>query len=262
MDNLHKPKLRFTDPKGITKIGETDNLSIAVREEFRSIKREILKCAFHAESLAEQSDILLEPKNRIMVTSITDQAGKTFISYNLAKSISDEQDKNILLVDADVINSTLSKTTEPQPNEGLIDYLSYSDADISERIYHTDRENMRFMPTGQDHFLANELFSSDKMTVLMDEFRDRYPDRLVIFDAPSLLDVNESVSLSEHMDQIIIIVEEGKTKERDIKTVLSRLPKGIRVHFILNKTLHGNEWRGHRREAPQDSGSHGSNAFL
>lgn len=262
MDNLTKPKVEFRDPNGVMVIGGSGTLSVGVREEFRSIKREVLRCAFNAEHGEDDGDILLEPKNRIMVTSITDQAGKTFIAYNLAKSIANEQDKNILLVDADVINSTLSQTTEPRPQEGLIDYLSSPNADIAERIYHTDRDNMRFMPTGTDHFLANELFSSDKMSVLMAEFRDRYPDRLVIFDAPSLLDVNESVALSAHMDQIIIIIEEGKTREKDIKTVVKRLPKNIKVHYILNKTLHGNDWRGHREKVDSQSGSHGSNPLL
>ncbi|MEG3765052.1 AAA family ATPase [Alteromonas sp. 14N.309.X.WAT.G.H12] len=243
MINATNNKIKLNVYEKIMAIGESSNLSVSVMEEFRSIKREILHTAFHCLTPDEEDDLIIEPKNRIMVTSISDGAGKTFVAYNLARSIANEQDKNVLLVDADVVRSTLSRTTEPKHLDGLLDYLASTKAEISQLIYHTDRENMRFMPVGQDHFLANEFFSSDKMFVLMNEFRDRYSDRLVIFDAPSLLDVNESVALTAYIDQVIIIVEEGKTRDSDIQTALKRIPDGVCVHFILNKTLHGNDWR-------------------
>ena len=250
--------LRFSDPQNRITLGKSAELNGGVREEFRAIKRHVLKNAFSNT----RGDDFFEPLNRIMVTSIGDRAGKTFVAYNLAKSIADEQEKNVLLVDADVINSTLSRITEPQAKEGLIDFLSDPEANISERIHHTERSNMRFMPTGRDHYLANELFASQKMSSLMKEFSERYQDRLVIFDAPSLLDANESVALTSHMDQIIIIVEEGKTKEKDIKKVLSRLPSHVKIHFILNKTLQGNGWRDNIHTAnstDNDESVHGSN---
>jgi protein-tyrosine kinase len=261
MENFEKPALNFSDPQNRISLGSKIELNGSVREEFRAIKRHILKSAFSNDLSTD----FFEPLNRIMVTSVGDRAGKTFTAFNLAKSIADERDKNVLLVDADVINSTLSNITEPVAHEGLIDFLSDPLANISERIYHTDRPNMKFMPTGRDHYLANELFSSEKMSSLMKEFSERYQDRLVIFDAPSLLDVNESVALTSHMDQVIILIEEGHTKEKDIKKVLSRLPQNIKTHFILNKTLQGNGWRGwsrdngHEFKSDDSSALHGSN---
>jgi len=90
--------------------------------------------------------------------------------------------------------------------------------------------------------MMNELLNSDRMSSLLQEFKERYRDRLVIFDAPPLLRSNVAMTLAEKMDQIIILIEPGVTKTADLKSVQEHLPSHVDVKYVLNKSLETNNW--------------------
>ncbi len=59
------------------------------------------------------------------------------------------------------------------------------------------------------------------MESLVNEIKSRYcSDRIVIFDSPSLLTVADPLVLSSYVDGILLIVEEGKTSEDDLKQTM------------------------------------------
>ena len=77
------------------------NEGIILAEELREIKRTLLAIALPSNGDGQR-------KNRIMVTSINPSEGKTFCALNLARSLSLEKDNHVLLVDANIKNSSLS----------------------------------------------------------------------------------------------------------------------------------------------------------
>jgi len=77
-----------------------------IQEEFRHIKRKLLNNAF---GLASKT---LHNSNLIMVTSSHPNEGKTYVAINLALSIALEQDKTVLLIDADVLRPSLHRELE------------------------------------------------------------------------------------------------------------------------------------------------------
>jgi receptor protein-tyrosine kinase len=156
---------------------------------------------------------------------------------NLALSIALEQDKTVLLVDADVLKPSVSKTLDIGSNVGLIEYLLGEEEDVSKIIYRTNVENLRVLPAGLPHHLSNELLSSQKMMTLIEEFASRYPDRVVVFDAPPLLGVNETSVMAEQCGQGVVVVEEHKSKLSDVQTAVELLPENMAVGFVLNKSI-------------------------
>lgn len=211
----------------------------SINEEFRSIKRTLLTVAF------EQDDD--QPKrNRVMVTSINSCEGKTFAAIGLAKSVSNERNKTVLLVDGDVLNPSLSKLLTPTPSHGLMDYLNDPTIDVPDIMCNTPSDGLKVITTGAGHHQANELLASDIMNELMSELNTRYSDRLVVIDAPPLMGVNETLTMANKVDQIVIVIEEGKTKVSELKRIQRALPKDVVVHFVLNKTLSQTEWRTHK----------------
>ena len=85
-----------------------------INEEYREIKRKLLANAFG--SLAKT----LHNPNIIMVTSSRPSEGKTFTATNLAMSIASEQDKTVLLVDADVLKPNVLNTLGLERRKGLM----------------------------------------------------------------------------------------------------------------------------------------------
>jgi protein-tyrosine kinase len=207
----------------------------SINEEFRAIKRTLLNVAF------EQGES--QPKrNRVMITSINACEGKTFTAIGLAKSVSTERNKTVLLVDGDVLNPSISEMLTPSPSYGLMDYLNDPDIEVPQVMCNTQNEGLKIITHGSGHHHANELLSSDLMNNLMHEFNTRYSDRLVVIDSPPIMGVNETLTMAAKVDQIVIVIEEGKTKVSELKRIQRALPKNVIVHFLLNKTLSQTEW--------------------
>ena len=171
-----------------------------------------------------------------MITSTHANEGKTFTSINLALSIALEQDKTVLLVDADVVNPSIGTELEYDATNGLLDYLLGNVDNIGEVIYNTNIENLTILPAGSQHHLTHELLSSGRMEELMSELASRYPDRIIILDSPPLIGVSETQVLSSLSGQAAVVVEEQKTPTSSVVKAVKLLDSELAIGFILNKT--------------------------
>ncbi|MFT5294843.1 MAG: protein-tyrosine kinase [Colwellia sp.] len=201
-----------------------------INEEFRAIKRKLLDNAFGPLSKT------LKNSNIIMVTSSRPGEGKTFTAINLALSIALEKDKTVLLVDANVIRPSMMKTLELESKQGLMEYLLGENQDISEVMYKTNLDNLRIIPAGQSHHLSTELLASEKMFEAVEEFVNRYTDRVVIIDTPPLLGINETAILANLAGQALVVTQESKTKLVDVEEAVRHLNPEMAIAFVVNKS--------------------------
>ncbi|MGI5310740.1 XrtA-associated tyrosine autokinase [Rheinheimera sp. WS51] len=209
-----------------------------INEEYRVIKRKLINNAFGGLSST------LKHPNLILVSSSRPGEGKTFSAINLALSIALEQDKTVLLVDSDVLRPNVSKTLNLKHEIGLTDYLQSDQIKVSDIILNTNIERLKIVTAGSPHHLSTELLASERMSMLVDEFASRYSDRIVIFDAPPLLGVNETSVMASMCGQAVIVVEENHSKLSEIEQAVSLLPKDIAVGFLINKA-HRNQGKGY-----------------
>ncbi|MFC3120843.1 XrtA-associated tyrosine autokinase [Agaribacter flavus] len=210
-----------------------------INEEYREIKRKLILNAFGPLSST------LNNSNIIMVTSARPSEGKTFTAVNLALSIAAEQDKTVLLVDADVLKPNVLRTLNLKPQKGLMDYLLSESEPLSQFIYKTNVDKLRVIPAGSSHHLSTELLASSIMQETVNEFSTRYPDRIVIIDTPPIIGINESAVLASFAGQAVVVVEEGTSKLRDIQTSVERLNQDMAVGFVVNKSINISESGGY-----------------
>lgn len=209
-----------------------------INEEYRVIKRKLITNAF-----GPLSHTLKHP-NLILVSSSRPGEGKTFSAINLALSIALEQDKTVLLVDSDVLRPSVAKTLNINHDFGLTDYLLSSEVKASDIILSTNVERLKIITAGRPHHLSTELLASERMLMLVNEFASRYSDRIVIFDAPPLLGVNETAVMATMCGQAVVVVEENSTKLTEIEQAVALLPKDIAIGFLINKA-HRNQGKGY-----------------
>ncbi|WP_206674679.1 XrtA-associated tyrosine autokinase [Rheinheimera pleomorphica] len=209
-----------------------------INEEYRVIKRKLINNAFGALSQT------LKHPNLILVSSSRPGEGKTFSAVNLALSIALEQDKTVLLVDSDVLRPSVAKTLQITHDVGLTDYLLSDKVSVSDIMLSTNVERLKIITAGRPHHLSTELLASERMEMLVNEFATRYHDRIVIFDAPPLLGVNETAVMASMCGQAVIVVEENHTKLSEIEQAVSLLPKDIATGFLINKA-HRNQGKGY-----------------
>ncbi|EIW90372.1 capsular exopolysaccharide family protein [Alishewanella agri BL06] len=209
-----------------------------INEEYRVIKRKLITNAFG------QLAATLHHPNLIMVSSSRPGEGKTFSSINLALSIALEQDKTVLLVDADVLRPKVAKTLNVSHAVGLTDYLLDPEIKVADILLNTNVPRLKLVTAGTPHHLSTELLASDRMLRLAAEFANRYADRVVIFDAPPLLGVNETAVLATMCGQGVMVVEENKSRLAEIEQSVALLPSEMAVGFLINKA-HRNQGKGY-----------------
>lgn len=210
-----------------------------INEEYREIKRKLIQNAFGPLSKT------LPNSNIIMVSSARPSEGKTFTAVNLALSIAAEQDKTVLLVDADVLKPNVLRTLGVEAKQGLMDYLLGETDNISNVIYRTNVPKLRIIPAGSSHHLSTELLASGIMNETVNEFSTRYKDRVVIIDTPPLIGINESAVLASFAGQAVIVVEEGRSKLHDIQQSVERLNPDMAIGFVVNKSIASSESGGY-----------------
>ena len=210
-----------------------------INEEYREIKRKLLSNAFGPLSKT------LHNSNIIMVTSSRPSEGKTFSATNLALSIASEQDKTVLLVDADVLKPNVLNTLKLERRNGLMEYLMGDVKDIADVIYPTNLDTLKIIPAGRFHHKSTELLASQRMHDIVDEFANRYSDRVVIIDTPPLIGITETAVLANFAGQAAVVIEEGRTKLNDIRFAVDRLNPDMAIGFVVNKSVEEDAFNGY-----------------
>lgn len=206
---------------------ETPRAQIA--DEFRVIKRPLVA------NVDGKSAQAIKRANLIMVTSSLPGEGKTFVSINLAISLAMELERTVLLVDADVSRPSVLKRLGLPSSPGLLDLLTDPSLGVSDVLLRTNIEKLTLLPSGKANGRATELLASDTMDRLLDELSNRYPDRIVVFDAPPLLPSTESRALATYMGQVVVVVEADRTPHRSLAQAMSTIETCPVVLPLLNK---------------------------
>jgi exopolysaccharide/PEP-CTERM locus tyrosine autokinase len=199
-------------------------------DEFRVLKRPLLNNA-HGKSAAP-----IRRANLIMVTSSVAGEGKTFTSINLAMSIAMEIDSTVLLVDADVARPAILDRLGLPSSPGLLDLLTQPSLQMADVLLKPNVDRLTILPAGTPHPRATELLASAGMSRLLDEMATRYPDRILIFDAPPLLLSTESRALASQVGQVLLIVEADRTTQTAVTSALGMIESCPVVMTVLNKT--------------------------
>ena len=199
-------------------------------EEFRLVKRNLMTQFSQGDSSADQRSSRL-----IMVTSARPGEGKTFISLNLALAFASERDVKALLVDIDTQHSALQTILGISTEQGIVDVLAGT-RELSEVLIQTNILNLMVLPSGRGGPHVPELFSSNRMAVLMAEMTRRFADRYIIIDTPPCMASTDAAALAPLVGQIAFIVEAHHTQEVEIEASLSMLSACPRISLLLNKS--------------------------
>lgn len=208
----------------------TEAANTQLAHELRIVKRPLLRNA------QGKGGTRVQDGNLIMVTSALPGEGKSFVSLNLALSIAMELDSTVLYIDADVIKPSLPRMLDLPRRRGLMDLLTNRSVQVQDVLLKTNIDRFTIMQAGTPHERAAELLASDTMVELVQEIGRRYPDRIVLFDSPPLLATTESRVLASHMGQIVLVVEEGRTRIGTVKEALATIESCPVVMTLLNKT--------------------------
>jgi protein-tyrosine kinase len=173
--------------------------------------------------------------NVLGVTSPGHGEGKTLTAVNLAASLAMETTQTVLLVDANLRNPSIHEVFGLEGCMGLADYL-LDNQPVEDLLVHPGIGRFVVLPGGRAISNSSEILTSPKMLALVEEFKHRYPSRIIIFDLPPLLHSADVLAFSPYTDALLLVVEEGKTTAEELQRALS-LVKNSRpvLGTVLNK---------------------------
>ena len=172
--------------------------------------------------------------NTVMVTSASPNEGKTVTAINLAATFAREYNHTVLLVDADLRMQMVHRYLGYDSQLGLLDYLE-DKAAMNDIITWPGIEKFTIISGDRVVEDSSELIGSPRMHALMDELKNRYDDRYVIFDAPPILDVADALAFAPLVDCILVVVGAGITGKQNLKEALALLPQEKIAGFVLNR---------------------------
>ena len=173
--------------------------------------------------------------NVLGITSPGHGEGKTLTAVNLAVSLAMETSQTVLLVDADLRSPSIHEVFGLDDCPGLADYL-LDNQPVEDLLVHPGIGRFVLLPGGRAISNSTEILTSPKMVALVEEFKNRYPTRIVIFDLPPLLHTADVLAFSPYTDALLFVVEEGKTTAEQLQRALL-LVKNSRpvLGTVLNK---------------------------
>ncbi|HEU20504.1 MAG TPA: exopolysaccharide biosynthesis protein [Deltaproteobacteria bacterium] len=172
--------------------------------------------------------------NTLLIASANSGEGRTVTAINLAIALSQQIDGTVLLVDSDLRNPSIHTLLGIDVTKGLSDYLR-GKAEIPELLINPGIPRLVILPGGKPLVNSSELLGAPKMKLLVKEMKERYADRIIIFDSSPLLDSADSMVLSRFIDGILIVVEAEKTTKEDLKRTLELLKERPVIGTVFNK---------------------------
>ena len=193
-----------------------------ITEAYRSIRTQIFF-----------SNTKENPLKAIVISSLGPEEGKTTTICNLGIAIAQNQ-KKVLLVDADMRRPRLHKVLKGKDSKGLCSYLS-EDISYESLIQKTEIENLFFVSDSRSCVNSSELLARDKMGEFLKNAKKDFD--YVIFDSPPIGAITDAAILSPMVDGLILVVESAKTPKRVVRRSFKQLKdSAIRcVGVIINR---------------------------
>ncbi|MEG2353333.1 MAG: CpsD/CapB family tyrosine-protein kinase [Clostridium sp.] len=171
----------------------------------------------------------------ILITSATKSEGKSTIAANLAYVMA-KSNKKVLLIDADLRNSSLHKLFNIKNNKGLKEIVT-ENLEFNKAIQNIEG-NLYLMTSGATDKVNVELLSSPKFSEMLIEANKNFD--YIILDSSDMLLQTDSKILSTKVDATILVIRSGKSdrnKAKLAKEELKRVNANV-IGVVLNEVAH------------------------
>ncbi len=169
-------------------------------------------------------------RKKVLLTSSISGEGKSFIAANLAVSLA-LTDKKVVLVEADLINPSLSRDLNINNEAGLADYLS-DRKEIEEVIKSASfNQNLFVIPSGPLPHNPSELIVNGKMEDLFHYLESIFD--YIIVDAPPVIPVSDAYVLSSYCDATLFVIRHKYTP----KIFVQRIDENNKINQLKNAAI-------------------------
>jgi capsular exopolysaccharide synthesis family protein len=205
----------------------------------------------HLVSLLDPGSVLAEPYRMVRhlleqlhstaqlaivaVSSAMVGDGKTTTSINLAGALAQASDTRVLLVDADLRNSSIARhlALDAPGHRGLIDAILDPNLGLDDLVSPQPAFNLDVLPAGTLRPAPYEVLKSPRLGDLLEEARRRY-DYVVVDTAP-LLAVPDSRQIGKWVDGFLLVVAANRTPRKLLAETLDLMEPAKLIALLFNE---------------------------
>lgn len=226
------PQLQSSLKRNLVNIGrhkfDNSNCRIMVKKGSRDVINEAFRV------LRTNLDIMLgkdQLSQAIMITSFNPNAGKTFVTMNIAYSMALKGQK-VLLLDLDLRKATLSKSLN-RNHEGIVSFLIGKHNNIDALVQNIE-ENLDLISVGTIPPNPSELLLGKRFTEILNILKSKY--QYIFIDCPPIDIVADTSIIAQSTDVSIFVIRAGIMDKRSLTAVedLYNENKYKRMAIILN----------------------------
>lgn len=200
-----------------------------ISEEFRIAMGHILR------TLQSSSNAGSGSANLVMVTSARPGEGKSFTALNLAGSLAQQNQREVLLVDVDAKQRPMTYELGLTDASGLLDLVANPALKVEDVIVRTAIPNLSFLPIGSRLPDNSEMLASRPVGTIIERLGRRFANRLIILDAPPCLSTSDPSSLAPNVGQTLMVVEAERTQRNELEAALDLIKTCPVITLLLNK---------------------------
>ncbi|HTM02131.1 MAG TPA: CpsD/CapB family tyrosine-protein kinase [Vicinamibacterales bacterium] len=191
----------------------------AIAEQYRAIRT---RMAHHEDG---------GPLRNILITSPGAREGKSITAANLALTMAQEFQRNVVLVDADLRGSSVHTLFGLDASPGLADVLA-GDATLDEALVYLPDYRLTILPAGRTPQFPTELLGAATMRRSMDTLRARF-DRILI-DLPAVAPLADVGTVAPLADGVVLVVRAGITQRPALEQALGVFEESKVLGVVLN----------------------------
>jgi len=229
LDNTVKDSNTLERRFGLTVLGSVEELT----EKNEQIDTYLLKNPL--SPLAEsyrliRSSLLLSspdhPPRSILITSMSPKEGKTSTTANLARILSQNTQK-VLIIDCDMRRPRIHSLFAVSNSYGLSNYLTGATED--NLVKQIEGENISIIPSGSIPPNPAELLHSTRMQHLIESMMKVYD--FVLLDSPPVQSVTDCLTLSRLVEGTLLVTRAGKTTYEELESGLKKMHE-VHAHIL------------------------------
>ena len=173
--------------------------------------------------------------NVIMITSARPGEGKSFSTLNLAGSMAQHAQREVLLVDVDAKQRSISAELGLAERPGILDLSANAAMRVEDVIIRTAIPHLSIITVGSGHTMGAEISATRPVTALVERIARRFPNAVVLLDAPPCLSTSDPSTLAPFVGQIVMVVEAERTQRNELVAALDLIKACPSVTLLLNK---------------------------
>jgi capsular exopolysaccharide synthesis family protein len=171
------------------------------------------------------------PLRSILITSPGARDGKSVTAANLALTMAQEFQRNVVLVDADLRGSAVHSLFGIDRGPGLAEVLA-GEATLDEALVYLPDYRLTILPAGSTPQFPTELLGSVTMRRAVDTLRARF-DRILI-DLPAVTPLADVGTVAPLADGVVIVVRAGVTQRPALDQALAAFEENKVLGVVLN----------------------------